>query len=325
MMNGTTRGAKAFAALALCLLAGAVLAQPRIARIGIVEFGAPPDSAFARGYLVALQAVGYAEPGTLKVERRYARGDPARFPGLLQELAASKVDLVFTVGNDIALVAKRAVPALAVVTAGSDDPLLSGLIVEYRQPGGNITGITYLSPQLAAKRLEILKEAVPDMTTVAVLWDPAHADTYYKDMVPAAAKLGVKVQLFEVRTPQEIDGAFTAARKAGAKAVFVVPSRMINLQARRVAERAIATGLPTMAAYASFTDAGGLVSYGAVGADILQRAARQTGEILNGAKPGELPFEQASTFELVLNLRTARTLGLNIPPSVLARADRVIE
>jgi putative ABC transport system substrate-binding protein len=295
-----------------------------MARIGIVEFGGPPDSGLARAYLAALKTLGYAEPETLRIERRYARWDAERFPALLQDLTG-KVDLVFTVGNDIAQVAKRAAPSLVVVTAGSDDPLLSGLIADYRRPGGNVTGVTYLSPQLAAKRLELLKEAVPGMTRVAVLWDPAHADTYYKDMLPAAAALGVQLRLFEVRKPQDIDGAFAAARKGGSHVVFVVPSRMVNLEARRIADLSLATRLPVMAAYANFTDAGGLISYGAIPADMLRRAAVQTDKLLKGAKVAELPFEQASTFELVLNLKTARTLGLKIPQSVLVRADRVID
>ena len=312
------------AVLLLSLIAGTALAQPRAARIGIVEFGGPPDSAFARTYLAALKTLGYVEPETLRIERRYARWEAERLPGLLQDLTG-KVDLAFTVGNDIAQVAKVAAPSLVVVTAGSDDPLQSGLIAGYRRPGGNITGVTYLSPQLAAKRLEMLKEAVPGMTHVAVLWDPAHADTYYKDMLPVAPALGVTLQLFEVRRPQEIDSAFAAARKAGAHVVFVVPSRMVNLEARRIADLSLATRLPVMAAYASFTDAGGLISYGAVASDMLRQAAMQTDRILKGTKAGELPFEQASTFELVVNLKTARTLGLRIPQSVLVRADRVID
>ena len=307
--------------------ASVALAQGPVkpARIGIVEFGVPADSVFTRAYLAGLKRLGYEEPVSLRIERRYAYGDASRFPGLLQGLAAERVALVFTVGNDIALVARQAAPALVVVTAGSDDPQMSGLIGDYRRPGGNITGVTYLSPQLAAKRLEFLKEAVPGMTKVMVLWDPTHADTYYKDMVPAARLLGVSLQLVEVRTPQEIDGAFAAVQKAGAQAVFVVPSRMLNLQSKHIAELSLAGKVPVMAAYANFADAGCLVSYGAVAADMLQRAAVQTDKILKGAKAGDLPFEQAATFELVVNLKTAKTIGIRIPQSILVRADRVIE
>lgn len=317
----------------LLLAAGALFVHPpagaqaaaRPARIGVVEFGNPPDGGFVRGYLAALGALGFAEPATLRVERRYAQGNPARFAELLAELAASGVGLVFTVGNDIAQVAKVAAPSLAVVTAGSEDPVMSGLIADYRRPGGNITGVTYLSTELATKRLELLRDTVPGLARVAVLWDPAHFDTYFKDMEPAARALGVQLQLLEAREPGAIDAAIKAAQKLQAQAVFVVPSRMLNLQARRLGELAVAARMPTIAAYANFAEAGGLLSYGAVGQDMLRRAAVQTARILGGAKAGELPFERAATFELVVNLKTARALGITVPQAVLLRADRVIE
>lgn len=298
---------------------------PRPARIGVVEFGNPPDGGFVRGYLAALGALGFTEPATLRVERRYAQGKPERFGELLGELASSGVGLVFTVGNDIAQVAKATLPSLAVVTAGSEDPVMSGLIADYRRPGGNITGVTYLSTELATKRLELLRDTVPGLARVAVLWDPSHFDTYYKDMEPAARALGVQLHLLEARDPGAVDAAFVAARKQQAQAVFVVPSRMLNLQARRLGELAVAARMPTIAAYANFAEAGGLLSYGAVGQDMLRRAAVQTARILGGAKAGELPFERAATFELVVNLTTARALGITIPQAVLLRADRVIE
>jgi len=315
------------AVLALPLASRSAFAQTpaRPARIGIVEFGAPPPSGFARSYLAALKHLGYAEPDTLQVERRYAQGEAAHFAELLRDLAAKEVHLVFTVGNDIAQVAKNVAPTLPVVTAGSEDPVMSGLIADYRRPGGNVTGVTYLSPQLAAKRLDLLKQALPGLARVAVLWDPAHFDTYYQDMIPAANALGVRLQLIEARRPDEIESALAVARNARAEALFIVPSRMLNLQSRRLGQVALAAGMPTMAAYANFTDAGGLMSYGAVATDLLQRAAAQTARILKGAKAGDLPFEQAATFELVLNLKTARALGITIPQTILLRADRLIE
>jgi len=311
----------------LTLVARAALAQTRAitARIGIVEFGAPPPGVFANLYVAALKRLGYSEPDSLQIERRYAEGDSARLAALLKDLALRKVDVVFTVGSDIANVAKEVVPGVSVVTAGSEDPLMSGLIQEYRRPGGNITGVTYLSPQLASKRLELLKEAIPGLALVAVLWDPSHLDTYYKDMEPVAARLGIRLQLLEVRAPTEIDGAIATAQKAHAQAMFVVPSRMVNLEVRRIGRLALGARLPVMAAYANFTDAGGLMSYGAVTGEMLSRAAAQTVRILKGARAGDLPFEQAATFELVINLKTAKEIGLAIPQSMLVRADRVIE
>ncbi len=291
----------------------------------MIEFGAPPDGGFVLTYLAALKQLGYAEPSTLHIERRYARGDAARFAELVQDLATKKVELVFTVGNDIAQVAKKVASALPVVTAGSEDPVMSGLIAEYRRPGGNITGVTYLSPQLAAKRLELLKETVPGLTRVAVLWDPAHFDTYYQDMESDARTLGVRLQLIEARSADEIDTAFAAMQKGRAEALFVVPSRMLNIQAKRVSELALGAKLPLMSAYANFTAAGGLISYGAVAGDLIARAAAQTDKILKGAKAGDVPFEQAATFELVINMKTAKALGIKIPNSILVRTDRVIE
>ena len=202
---------------------------------------------------------------------------------------------------------------------------MSGLIEDYRRPGGNVTGVTYLSPQLADKRLELLKEAVLGLRRVAVLWDPAHFDTYFRDMEPAALSLGVRLELFKATSPQELEAAVTAARKARADALFVIPSRVFNLEAKRIGELALAARLPMIAAYANFTDAGGLMSYGAVTADMLQRAAAQSAKIIGGEKAGVLPFERAATFELVINLKTAKALGIKVPQSILLRADRVIE
>ena len=309
------------------LLAHPAFAQKsaRPARIGILEFGAPPQGRFVSAYLAALKRLGYAESDSLQIERRYAQGDATRFSELLRDLAARKVDLVFTVGNDFAQVAKQVTPALSVVTAGSDDPVMSGLIRDYRRPGGNITGVTYLSPQLAPKRLDMLREALPGLARVAVLWDPAHFDTYYQDLVPAARALGVQLHLVQARAPDEIEGAVAAARNARAQALFVVPSRMLNLQARRIGQLALGARLPMMAAYANFTDAGGLISYGAVAGEMLERAAAQSVRILDGARAGDLPFEQAATFELVINAKTASVLGLTIPQSLLLRANRIIE
>ena len=320
---------KLLVALCASALAGPMTSlaqQPaRIPRIGIIEFGAPPESGFARTYLAALKQLGFSEPATLHVERRYAQGDASRFAELIHDLTTKKIDLVFTVGNDIAQVAKQVAPALSVVTAGSEDPVMSGLIADYRRPGGNVTGVTYLSPQLAAKRLELLKEIVPGLTRVAVLWDPTHFDTYYRDMETVARALGVSLQLFETRSADEIDRVFAGIQKSGAEGVFVTPSRMLNLQARRIGQLALGAKLPLIAAYSNFTEAGGLIAYGAVIGDLLVRAAAQTEKILKGTKTGDLPFERAATFELVINMKTAKALGIKIPSSILVRADRMIE
>ena len=272
-----------------------------------------------------MRALGYTEPGSLRVERRYAHGDATRFHALLGELRTTKVDLVFAIGHDIAHAAQQAAPELRVVTAGSEDPVMGGLIRDYQRPGGNITGVTYISTELAAKRLELLKEALPGLSLVAVLWDPSHFDTYYRDMAPVARALGLQLRLFEVRSADAIPGALAQARKAGANALFVVPSRMFGEHAREIARLALEAKLPMMAAYANFTEAGGFISYGAIPADMLKRAAMQSDKILKGARPGEVPFERASTFELVVNLKTASALNVAVPSGMRLRADRVID
>lgn len=314
-----------FAALTTPLALFAQSLPSKLQRIGIVEFGAPPDGRFAANYLAALKRLGYDEARTVQIERRYAQGDSARIGELLRELAAAKVDLVFTVGNDIAQIAKQVAPALPVVTAGSEDPVMSGLIEDYRRPGGNVTGVTYLSPQLAAKRLELLKEMLPALSRVAVLQDPGHFDTYYRDMQPVAQALAIRMQPFDVTNAKEIEAAFAAAEKARAEALFIVPSRLIVLQAKRIIELAQKARLPVMSPYANFTEIGGLISYGAVASEMLQRAAAQTDKILKGAKAGDVPFERAAAFELVVNMKTANALGIKIPPSVLLRVDRRID
>lgn len=309
----------------MSLLAAAALAQPGPPRLAIVEFGTSPGSTFAREYLAALAKLGYAEPSTLRVDRRYAEGQAARIDTILRQLAAERVELVFTVGNDLAQAAKRVAPALTVVTAGSDDPVGSGLIADYRRPGGNITGVTYLSTQLAGKRLELLKEALPAVSRVAVLWDPGHVDTYYEDMEPAARALGLRLQLFRARAVGELANAVSEAQRVHADVLFVLPSRLFNVEVRRITALALDARLPLMSAYANFTEAGGLLSYGAVASDMLKRAAMQSDQILRGARAGDIPFERASTFELVVNVRTAKALGVGIPRSLLMRADRVID
>jgi putative tryptophan/tyrosine transport system substrate-binding protein len=299
--------------------------QRAMPRIGTIEFGNPPDGSFVRSYLASLASLGFAEPRTLHIERRYAQGKVERYGALAQELATNRIDVAFTVGNDIAQAVRLAAPSIAVVTAGSEDPVMSGLIRDFRRPGGNVTGVTYLSPQLAGKRLELIREAVPGTRRVAVLWDPAHFDTYYKDMEPDARALAIQLELFEARSAEQIELGIAGARRARADALFIIPSRLMNLRARQIGEMALAARLPTISPYTNFTEAGALMSYGAVAADMMRRAAAQTAKILAGEPPGDLPFERASTFELVVNLKTARALGIAIPQPLLLRADRVIE
>ncbi len=303
-----------------------VRAQPaRMARLGVVEYGPPPDSAQTRGYLEELAALGWREGTTLGVERRFASGQPERFAELLRELAAQPVDLMFAPGHDIAKVAKMAIAQTPVVTVGSEDPIRSGLIGSFSQPGGSVTGVSFMSPELAGKRLELLKDMVPGLARVAVLWEPAHADTYYRQLGDVAATMGMRVQLVTVDSVADMERAFAEIARSKPQALFVVPSRLANLQTRRIVDFALAAKLPAVSAYESFAEAGGLMTYGADTGEALKRAAAQSDRILKGARPGDVPFELPTRFRLTLNLKTATALGLAIPQAIVLRADRVVE
>ena len=294
------------------------------ARIGIAEFGNPPDSGAARIFMQGLSDAGYRETINLRVERRYASGRAERYPELLRDLAGQKPQLVFVVGHDIAKVAKTAIPDIAVVTAGSEDPVASGLIRSFNRPGGNITGVSYISPELAPKRLELLKQAVPGLERLGVLWEPAHADTYYQNLRSVAGQFGMDVQLAEIEKSGDLDAALSALRDARVQALFVVPSRLTGYAQPRIVEFAAAARLPSMSAYRSFAEAGGLMSYGASTRESLLRASAQGLRILGGANPADIPFELPRRFEFVLNQKVAHVLGVVLPQAMLLRADEVI-
>ncbi len=314
-----------FGLLAAGLVPEAAQAQPlAAARIGIIEFGNPPDSAAARTFLQGLSEAGYREPSNLRVERRYASGRADRYAELLRDLSDQKVQLVFAVGHDIAKVAKSAIPAIAVVTAGSEDPVVSGLIRSFNRPGGNITGVSYLSPELAPKRLELLKQAVPGLVRLGVLWEPAHADTYYQNLQSVAGQFGMDVQLAELHKAGDLDVALATLRMARVQALFVVPSRLTGFLQARIVELATAANLPAMSAYRSFAEAGGLMSYGASTRESLLRASAQCLRILAGASPADVPFELPTRFELVVNQKTAQVMGVALPQALMVRADEVI-
>lgn len=315
------------------LALGAAAMSPHVAAqrppplLGVVQFSSAPDEAGVGMFLKELAALGYVEGKSLRVERRYADEDADRYPALLEDLARLNPRVVLAAGHDIAKAAKETTPALNVVTWGSEDPVLSGLVQSLAKPGGRITGVTFMSPQAAPKRLEILKDAIPGLARVSAVWDPSHADTYYRDMEAIAGALGVRLTLITVKRPSDLDTIPALATKAAAQAVFIVPSRLTNAPSyvRRLAQACLEAKLPSMSAYASFANAGGLFAYGADIPDLLKRLAAQTARILSGTSPSELPIEQAARFVFVVNRKTANAIALKLPGVIMVRADRVIE
>jgi putative tryptophan/tyrosine transport system substrate-binding protein len=322
-------------ALSASLLAAPVVAeaQPavKIARIGWLADNLAATSHLREAFLQAMRDLGYVEDRNLVIEHRYAEGLTERRPALAAELVALKVDVIVSVGTPSAVAAKQATRTLPIVFAGVGDPVASGLVTSLARPGSNVTGLSlFITPKLQGKRLELLKQAVPGVNRVAILWQPgAVSESTEKDILKeseiAARALGVRLQSVEVRGPADFDGAFTHMTGARADALTVYGSAMFFDERRRLVDLAAKSRMPAAYGLREYVDAGGLMSYGPHSPDLYRRAAAYVDKILKGAKPADLPVEQPTKFELVINLKTARALGLSIPQSLLQRADRIIE
>lgn len=261
----------------------------------------------------------------IAIEYRYAAGQREQLPELASELVRLKVDVIITIGGDVAAVLKKVTATIPIVMGTSADPVRAGLVSNLARPGGNITGLTFLSDKLAGKRLELLRETVPKISRVAVVWNPAHADNEFNKMQPAAQGLGIQLQSLEVRRLGELDIAFRAARRHHAEALIVVPSRVTNFLRGRIVDFAAKNRLPVVSGWRQFAVAGGLLTYGP---DLFAGARRLSyfvDKILKGSKPSDLPVGRPTKFELVVNMKTAKQLGITIPPSILFRADKVIK
>lgn len=316
-----------FGAVAFAIPFGAG-GQPahRLRRIGIASFGEPPGARPDGDPIVAhLARLGWVEGTTVSYERRFARGSREAFPVLVGELLAAKVDVIYAAGSDIARVFQSQGSQVPVVFTVSDDPVATGLVASFAHPGGMFTGVSLMSPELAEKRLELLKATLPALRRVAVLYDPEHRASYVRDMQSGARTVGVELTALPFAVPTDFPEAFEAAAAARADAMFVEPSRFTLAYARRLAELAIAHRMAAMSPYDTFARAGGLMSYGPRTEDASVRAAAQIDRILKGARPSELPVEQPTRIALVLNLGTAAALGLAIPEAVRLRADEVIQ
>jgi len=322
----------------LATLAGSLLAAPlaaeaqqaaKVPRIGWLSLDLAPNPHLREALLLGLRDLGYVEGRNIVIEIRDAGGKSARLPALAAELVALKVDVLFAGGGTrSALAAKQATRTVPIVFLGATDPVTDGLVTSLARPGGNVTGLSMsAAPEIVGKRLELLTQAVPGLSGVAVLLQPGERTN--KDMLKAAEvaarALGVRLQVVEARGPADFDRAFSDMTRARARALVVFGGPMFLNERRPLVDLAAKNRLPVVYSQREFVDAGGLLAYGPNIADMFRRAATYVDKILKGAKPGDLPVEQPTKFELLINLKTARALGLTIPPSLLLRADEVIQ
>ena len=314
-------------ALAALLLACADLAdaqqQAKIPRLGYLTGGdSSPNEAFVKG----LRDIGYFEGKNIAIEVRNADGTMDRLPHLATELVRLKVNVIVAVGGQATLPAKHATSTIPIVFTLVSDPVGAGLVTSLARPGGNLTGLSSVSTDLSGKRLELLKEAIPKVSRVAVLYDPTDRSKIaeVKEIKGDARSLGVQLQALEVQRLDQFENAFKTASRAKVSAILVLPTSILNSNRQRIAELATKHRLPTMLATSQHMDAGALMSYGPDYADLYRRAAVYVDKILKGASPADLPVEQPTKFEFVINLKAAKQIGLTIPPNVLARADKVI-
>jgi putative ABC transport system substrate-binding protein len=329
----TRRTIGLFAVLALSLLAAPLGAGERpgkVYRVGLLSVSSPPSAPGWQESVPLLQALhdlGYVEGHNLTMAYRWAEGKAERLPELAAELVRLPVDVIVAGGSRAIRAAQHATRTIPIVMAGTSDPVVAGFVVSLARPEGNITGVSDQSAELPGKRLEILQETVPQRVRIAVLANPTssyHA-SWMDSLNGAARALGLHLQVVEVRGADTLDPAFAAMTRAGAEALLVLPdATLIDSLGGRIADLAAQHRLPAIYAWRRDVDAGGLMAYGPNPRDTQRRAAIYVDKILKGAKPGDLPVEQPTTFELVINLKTAQALGLTIPPTLLLQATEVI-
>jgi putative tryptophan/tyrosine transport system substrate-binding protein len=323
-------GATLGTSVGFILLAAALTAEAQQAKVSRLGFlGISPASAYASriaGLRHGLRELGYVEGKNITIEWRYADSKAERLPDLAMELVRLPVDVIIAAGVEPTHAAKQVTTTIPIVMGQSGDPVAAGLVASLARPGGNITGLTLLAAELNGKRLGLLAEAAPGTSRVALLTRPVVLYGPMRQEVEAAARvLMTQLQVVEARDPGEFEGAFRAIARGHAQALMTLPDPMIWTHRTRIAELALKGRLPTMFPEREFVDAGGLMSYGPSLPDLWRRAATHVDKILKGSKPGDLPIEQPTTFELVINLKTAKALGLTIPPSVLRQATEVVE
>ena len=299
----------------------------KVPRVGVLWLYSPAiASPFAEAFRQGLRELGYVEGKNIVIEYRHAEGKYDRLPSLAAELVRLNVDIIVTASTQAAQAGQQATRSIPIVMTVVSDPVESGLVGSLARPGGNVTGLSLMHPELSGKRLELLKEVIPKLSRVAVLSNLSNPiiPPLLRETEAAARAVGVQLQVVEVRGPIELDSAFGAMTRDRAGALVVLPDGTFQNERRRIAALAAKGRLPTMYAWREAVDDGGLMAYGASVPDILRRAATYVDKILKGTKPADLPVEQPLKFELVINLKTAKKISLTVPQSVLYRADKVI-
>jgi putative tryptophan/tyrosine transport system substrate-binding protein len=313
-----------FAALTLFL--SNVHPAPKIPQIGVLllsDGGGVPIKAFRQG----LNDLGYAEGQNIFVEYRFAKGSLERISYLAAELIDKKVNLILTAGTAQAQAIRQASTTIPIVLAISGDPVATGLAASLARPGGNVTGLSMISPELSGKRLELLKEAAPSSSHVGVLWDGSVPENRldFETMQMVAGAIGIKLESLQIRTMGDLESAFSISARNRLNALVVIGGGLVNKEKMKVLAFEMKNRLPAMHEQLDFAESGGLMAYGVNISEMFRRSAAYVDKILRGAKAGELPVEQPKKFELVINHKTAKQIGLSIPPHVLARADKVIK
>ena len=315
-------------AMLFALCSSAHAQQPKkVPRIGYLSNTSPSaDSARYEAFRQGLRELGYVAGKNVVIEYRYTEGKSDRLPALAAELVRLRVDVIVTGGGATTRAAKEATTTIPIVFAQDGDPVASGFVASLARPGGNITGLSSFAPELNGKRLELLKEIVPKLSRVAVLGTstvPGHA-RFLKETEPAAGALRLQLQFLDVRAPKDIETAFRAASKGRADGLLVLSGPVLTSHRTQVLDLAVESRLPAIYNFPEWVEAGGVMSYGVNLTDLFQRAATYVDKILKGAKPADIPVEQPTKFEFIINLKAAKQIGLTIPPNVLVRADRVI-
>ena len=322
-----------FATLVLLVLAVplALEAQTgRVYRIGVLSGGTRPSPtapSMVQTLTEGLRDLGWVEGKNIKLEARYAEGKLERLSDLAADLIHAKVDVIVTFGTPAAVAAKQATPTVPIVLGAIGDPVRAGLVTSLARPGGNVTGNSLIAPELGLKRLELLREAVPKARRIGLPYDPANpmAGAFRGELDAAARSLGLELYPMVVKHPDELEGSLSAAVKAGVDALLIFSDPVFFSARARIVTLALQHRLPAMSEGKEFVEAGGFISYSPSLPALARRAAVFVDKILRGTKPGELPIEQPSKFELVVNLKTAKAIGLAVPASVLGRADQLIE